>query len=256
MHHARIDRLACRQTPLHRLDSRTKLLATLAFTAFVIALPPKSVSMVVCAAVWPLAILVLGEVPLGFVGRHILIVSPFVAVLAAWTALYDRTAVHVAFGPLAFDTTEGVLRCTSIVARFIVTMAALIGLVATTRFTDLLAGLKRLGVPGILVMQLGFLHRYIFLLIDRAEDMLRARAGRKLRNLGFNREIRTAAAMIATLCLNSIEMSWRISRAMQARGFDGTSHTLNTMRLRRGDWVFAAATVAWLAGLYCLLRRM
>lgn len=151
---------------VHRLDSRTKLLATIAFTVFVIALPPTSVSMVVCAAVWPMAILVSGRVPLNFVARHILIVSPFVAVLATWTALYDRTAIHVTFGPFTFMTTAGLIRCTGIIARFVVTMAALIGLVATTRFTDLLAGMKRLGMPAILVMQLGFLHRYIFLLVD------------------------------------------------------------------------------------------
>jgi cobalt/nickel transport system permease protein len=103
-------------------------------------------------------------------------------------------------------------------------------------------------------MQLGFLHRYIFLLIDRAEDMLRARAGRQLRNLGLRRELKTAAAMIATLCLNSIEMAWRISTAMQARGFDGRLHTLNDMRLGRSDWVFAGLTAAFLIGLYYLTR--
>ncbi|MBE0536336.1 MAG: cobalt ECF transporter T component CbiQ [Phycisphaerae bacterium] len=239
---------------MHRLDSRTKLLATIAFTMFVIALPPASVSMVICAAVWPVAILVAGRVPPGFVIRHILIVSPFVAVLAAWTAFYDRSMVHVVFGPFAFVTSGGALRCAGIIGRFVVTMAALIGLVATTRFTDLLAGMARLGLPGILVMQLGFLHRYIFLLIDRAEHMLRARAGRKLRNLGLRQELKTAAAMIGTLCLNSIEMAWRISTAMQARGFDGRLHTLKEMRLGRNDGVFAGATAIFLLGLYLLAR--
>lgn len=62
--------------------------------------------------------------------------------------------------------------------------------------------------------------------------------------------------MIATLCLNSIEMAWRISRAMQARGFDGVPHTLNRMRFGRNDLVFAAGTAALLAGLYCLMRGM
>ena len=67
-------------------------------------------------------------------------------------------------------------------------MAALIALVCTTRFSDLLCGMEKMGMPQILVNQLGFLYRYIFVLIDKAHHILRARASRKLRNLGFAKE--------------------------------------------------------------------
>ncbi len=256
MHHARIDRLAYRTSPIHRLESRTKLLSVIVFTIFVICQPPAAVSIVVCYAVWPFAVLVIGGIPLKFVLKHILIVSPFVAVLAATTLFYDRTATVVSFGPWAFGTTTGLLRCLSIIVKFTVTVAALIALVATTRFNDLLGGLSRLGVPRILVMQLGFLYRYIFLLIDRAEHMLRARAGRRLARLGPALELKTAAAIIGTLCLQSIEMAWRVNTAMQARGFDGRLHTLEPVRPGRGDLVFVALTVCFLIAMHIVAAGM
>ncbi len=85
MHHARIDRLAYHTSPIHRLESRTKLLSVIVFTIFVICQPPAAISIVVCYAVWPFAVLVIGRIPLKFVSKHILIVSPFMAVLAATT---------------------------------------------------------------------------------------------------------------------------------------------------------------------------
>jgi len=250
MHHARIDRLSYRSSPIHRLESRTKLLSVVVFTIFVILQPPAAVSIVICYAVWPFAVLVIGGIPLKFVAKHILMVSPFVAVLAATTLFYDRTATVVSFGPWNFATTTGLLRCLSIIAKFTVTVAALIALVATTRFNDLLAGLNRLGVPRILVMQLGFLHRYIFLVMDRARHMLRARAGRRLSRLALRVELKTAAAIIGTLCLQSIEMAWRINTAMRARGFDGKPHTFGPARPGRGDIVFVASTVCFLVAMH------
>ena len=84
--------------------------------------------------------------------------------------------------PFILKSTLGWLRCFTIIGKFIVTMLALMALVSTTRFNNLLTGLQRLGFPSLLVIQLGFLYRYIFVLIDRAHHILRARAGRRLRS--------------------------------------------------------------------------
>jgi len=249
MHHAQIDRLSYQDSPIHRLDGRVKLACVLVFSVFVISLPATSVSILACYAVWPFAVLVIAGVPLKFVLKHILIVSPFIAVMALSSLLYDKVPVIAAFGPIKWQTTGGMLRCL-----FIITMAALVGLVATTRFSDLLAAMAKLGVPRLLVVQLGFLYRYIFMLLDRAYHLLRARAGRKLRNLGVSGEVKTAAAMVGSLFIGSIDMAGRVNMAMQGRGFDGRLHRLGEMQIRRADYLFAAILVLYLVGL-CFLGR-
>jgi cobalt/nickel transport system permease protein len=254
MHHAYIDKFAYQDSPIHRLDSRVKFLVLVAFTAVVLSLPRTSLSILACYAVGPFTILVLGRIPLKFVLRHILLVSPFVLVLALSCPLYDRTAVTFAFGPLLWQTSLGWFRCFAILGKFVVTMLALIALVSTTRFSDLLAGLQRLGLPKLLTIQLGFLYRYIFVLIDRAHHILRARTGRKLRNLGFKREIKIVAAMIGTLLIRSIDTAERINIAMQARGFDGKWRTLSKLQIRSGDLLFATVAVSFLLGLYIFVR--
>lgn len=256
MHHAHIDKFAYQDSPIHRLDSRVKCLVVLVFTAVVVSLPRTSVSILPCYAVWPFTILVLAGVPLRFVVRHIVLISPFVLVLALTCPLYDKTSALVAFGPYSWQISVGWLRCFVILGKFIVTMSALIGLVSTTRFNDLLAGLQSMGMPRLLVIQLGFLYRYIFVMIDRAHHILRARAGRKLRNLGFKTERRIAAAMLGSLLNRSIDTAKHINIAMQARGFEGHWRTLSRLRIQGRDYLFVLIFICCMLGLYFLIHPL
>lgn len=241
---------------MHRLDARVKLAATVVFTVLVLLLPRTGVSVLACYAVLPFAMLVIGQIPLAFVIRHILIVSPFILVLALAMPLYVTTPVDVAFGPYRWIMMEGWLRFSAIMGRFCVTMAALIALVSTTRFSDLLAAMEKMGVPSILVTQLGFLYRYIFVLIDRVHHMLRARSARRLRRLGPSREAAIAAAMIGSLLTHSIDSASRISMAMEGRGFDGTFRTFRAMRLKRNDIAFILIFTSVILLLHLVIRPL
>ena len=254
MHHAYIDKFAYQDSPIHRLDSRVKFIVVFVFTAVVISLPRTSLPIVVCYAVGPFTILVLGGIPLRFAFKQILLVSPFVLVLALSCPLYDKTPFTVAFGPFLWQSSLGWVRCFTILGKFIVTMLALIALVSTTRFNDLLTGLQRLGVPKLLVIQLGFLYRYIFVLIDRAHHILRARAGRKLRSLGFKTELRTASAMLGSLLIRSIDTAEHINIAMQGRGFDGRWRSISKLQIRRTDLLFVLMAASFVLGLYIFVR--
>jgi len=254
MHHAYIDKFAYQDSVIHRIDSRVKFIVVLIFTAVVISLPRTSVSILFCYAVGPFTVLVIGRVPLRFTFKHILLVSPFVMVLAFTCPLYDRTPVEIAFGPFVGQSTAGWMRCFTILGKFVVTMLALIALVSTTRFNTLLAGLKRIGAPKILIIQLGFLYRYIFVLIDRVHHILRARAARTFRYLGLKTELKIAAAMLGSLFVRSIESAEHIDIAMRARGFDGNWRTLSTLKIRGTDYIFLFAAAAFVFGLYFFVQ--
>ncbi|MHC4122260.1 MAG: cobalt ECF transporter T component CbiQ [Planctomycetota bacterium] len=256
MHHAHIDKFAYQDSPVHRLDSRVKLVVVLVFSGLVLSLPRTSLSILACYAVGPFSVLVLGRIPLRFVFKQILLVSPFIIVLALSCPFYDREPVRAAFGPFVWQISSGWLRCFSITGKFVVTMSALIALVSTTRFSDLLTGLAKLGVPKLLIIQLGFLYRYIFVLIDRAHQILRARAGRKLRNLGFKAELKTAASMVGSLFIRSIDTAERINVAMHARGFDGQWHTFSKLRFGRCDLIFVLVSVIFMLILYFVMGRI
>lgn len=256
MHHSYIDKFAYQDSPLHRLDSRIKFLVVLVFTAVVISLPRTSVSILFCFAVGPFAMLVIGRVPLRFAFKHVLLVSPFILVLALTFPFYDKRPVTTVFGPFAWETTLGWMRCFAILGKFVVTALALIALVSTTRFSDLLAGLQKMGVPRLLVIQLGFLYRYIFVLIDSAHHILRARSARAIGRPGFRTELKVAAGMLGSLFVRSIDTAEHINIAMHARGFDGNWRTLSRRQIRTADCLFALAAAAFTFGLYFFVRPL
>ena len=254
MHHAYIDKFAYQDSSIHRLDGRVKFIIVLVFTAMVISLPRTSLSILACYLVGPFTVLVWAKIPIRFAFKQILLVSPFVLVLALSCPLYDKTPFTVAFGPFLLQTSLGWMRCLAVLGKFLVTMLALIALVSTTRFSDLLTALQQLGLPKLLIIQLGLLYRYIFVIIDRAHRISRARAGRKLRNLGFIAELKVAAAMLGSLLIRSIDTAEHINIAMQARGFDGSWHSLSKLRIRRADYIFTFIAVSFMLGLYFFVR--
>jgi cobalt/nickel transport system permease protein len=256
MHHAYLDKYANGDSFFHRLDGRVKFLAAVIYTAGVLSLPKDAPAVVVCYAVAPFAILVWSGIPLWFVCRRILAVCPFVLILALSCPLYDKTPYVLSFGAKDFSLTVGWLRCIAILVKFVVTMLTLFALVCTTRFAELLAGLEKMKVPRILVIQLSMLYRYLFVLVDRVHRMLRARGARKLRNLGFRQETRITAAMVGALFVRSIETSQKIQMAMQARGFTGTFHSLRPLRIGWRDVVFGVVFLAVFVFLHLWLRRI
>ncbi|MFI4912841.1 MAG: cobalt ECF transporter T component CbiQ [Sedimentisphaeraceae bacterium JB056] len=245
MHHAHIDKYANNNTFFHRLDSRGKLVMTIIFTILVVT-SGKGVAYLAWYLLWPFTILAIGQIPFRFVIKQLAIVSPFIIVLAISSVFYNREPVDVRFGPFQWHVSNGVIQFFNIVIKFSITVCSLIAMVSTTRFDDLLAGMEKLGMPRLIVSQLGFLYRYIFLLIDRVGRMLRARKARSLRNLGFSRELNVASSMIGSLLINSIDMAGRVGVAMEGRGFDGRIRTLRMMKFEAVDVLFVCISAMYM----------
>jgi cobalt/nickel transport system permease protein len=249
MHAAHIDRFAYQDSWVHRLDSRVKALVTFLFTAVVLALPLNDPPILMMALVGPFTLLTVGGTPLRFAAKHLLWAAPLILALALSCIWFDRTTATLTLGPLAWHTTTGWLRGLTVIGKFVVTMTAMIALVSTTRFHHLLAGLQQLRVPQILIVQLSFLYRYLFVLIDTAQCLLRARRSRRLRHLGFQRELATGTALLGSLLTRSLTRAEALHRAMQVRGFSGTWTVTPPPPLNRNDVLFMALSGVYLAGL-------
>jgi len=246
MHHSYVDRFSQGDSPVHRLDARVKLAAVIAYTIVLISFNQYVVAALAPLTIAPLAMLWFGRVPVWFALRRVLLLCPFIAMLCLLSPLYDRGLQHVAFGPWRLDVTGGWLTATSIAVKFTLGLLALTVLTCTTPFPLLLEAMRKLRLPKLLVMQLGFLYRYIFVLIDQA---LRIRRGRDFRGAArapTRRRLSAVGGMIGSLFVRTIERSERIYVAMCARGYSGEPHSLSQLRCRPIDGLFLAATGVYL----------
>jgi len=233
-----MDELARRDTPARRLDARAKIIATLAFVVAVMSFPRHAVAALTPFAFYPLALIALGRIPPGFILKKVLAASPFAVAVGLFNPILDR-APAATLGPLVI--TGGWVTFASILLRFALTVGAALALVACTGMNRLGAALERLGVPRVLVVQLLFLYRYLFVTSDQAARMAR---GAALRSGGRRPGLRVYGSMIGHLLLRSLDRAERIYRAMVARGFDGEIRVLEPSAFRRRDAAFVCGCLA------------
>jgi len=229
----RLDRLAAGDTPVHRLDPRAKVLATLVFMVCVVSFGRYEISQLTPFFLFPVAVAALAELPAGYLLRKTALMCPFALAVGMMNPLFDRVPL-VTLGPLVVS--GGWVSFASIALRGVLTVSAALVLVAVTGFPGICRALERLGAPRAFAVQLLFLYRYLFVL---GEEGGRASRARELRSFGGRgRGMGSYASLVGHLLLRTFLRAERIHMAMLARGFTGAFHLPQESRFSRGDFLF------------------
>jgi cobalt/nickel transport system permease protein len=202
MRHDFLDRYSRLRSPVHRLPAWVKLGAALAVVVVVLLLPATRAAWLAGAAVALVGVAAASRIPAGFLVRRVLLLEPFVLGVAI----------------LALFQPGGWRLFLLLVAKCTLCLLAMVLLSSTTPFADLLGVLRAAGMPALLVTTLSLLYRYLFLLVDEAQRMKRARASRTL-GAGRARTWHTLATVVSQLFIRSSERAERIYAAMCARGW-------------------------------------
>ena len=212
----RLDLLAMGESAIHRLDPRAKVLTTLVYILCVVSFGRYELAAMLPFLLYPLVLLTLADLPVGYLVRKIMVVIPFAVMVGLFNPLFDRQVV-LQLGSL--DVWGGWVSCASIVVRALLTVGAAIVLVAVTGFPAICEALERLGMPRVFAVQLLFLYRYIFVLTDEGGRVARARQLRSCGKKGLG--LRHFGPLVGHLLLRTWERAERIHLAMLARGFTG-----------------------------------
>jgi cobalt/nickel transport system permease protein len=240
-----LDIISSRDTPIHQLDPRAKLLTTLAFIVAVVSFNKYAISGLIPFVIYPVVLVALGDLPLGHLAKKVLLAAPFALFIGIFNPLFDREIlIHV--GPVGIS--GGWLSFLSIMIRLALTVSAALVLIATTGLNAVCLALEKLGAPRAFVVQLLLLYRYLFVLGDEATRLARARSLRSFEGRGMG--IRVFASLTGQLLLRTLDRARRIHLAMLCRGFSGEVLLMRTLRFTGKD---AGYVLGW-SGLFVLLR--
>ena len=229
----RLDSLSYNNTVIHRIDPRAKIIVTVAFIFVVVSVPKYALTSLVPFFFFPILMAYLAEIPVGFLLKKLLIVSPFALFIGIFNPFLDREVI-MRLGSI--DITGGWISFASVILRFVLTVSAALILIATTSFPGVCNALDRLKVPKLFVIQLMFLYRFIFVLTEEALRMFRARS---IRSFDKGRpDVKQFVQMMGLLFLRTLERAERIYLAMRSRGFDSEIRTLKKLRFTPGDTLF------------------
>lgn len=252
------DRYLARSSAVHRLDPRVKVVVALAFILSVALLPDAAWVAYGVAFALVMAATVAAHLTPWLVVRRSLVGLPFL--LAAVTILFiPGRAIWT--GPWGLEVTDaGLIRFAGILFRSLISLQAAVWLTATTRFPDILHALRHLKVPAIIVSIIAFMYRYLFVLVEEVERLMRARAARSARlpgvrgggTLGWRAAV--AGHMAGQLFVRSLDRSDRVYNAMLARGYRGELLTLAPHAMRPRDWGVLALGLGLVAALQLIAR--
>lgn len=233
----RLDALAESSTFLQRLDPRAKILTTAVFVVTIVSCGKYEIARLLPFFLYPALLIGLGKLPVGFLFRKLLIVSPFVIFIGIFNPWFDQS-VHIQIGSL--HVTGGWISFVSLLLRFTLTVGAALILIASTGFSTLCMGLEKLGTPRIFAVQLLLLYRYLFILIAESIRMIRAHSLRS-----FNRKGRITFTvflqMLGNLLLRTIDRAQRIHMAMLSRAFTGEIRSIRQFHFGIHEFLFLAS---------------
>lgn len=238
----RLDRLSYRDTIVHRLDPRAKVVATMLFAVAVVSFPRYEVLSLFPFFLFPVLVAALGDIPAGFIAKKVVAVSPFAVFVGIFNPLFDPSAVAIAPG---VHVSAGWVSFASILVKFALTISAALLLIATTSFPGICRGLRRLGLPALFVSQLLFLYRYLFVLMEEAMRVVRARDMRSFGGRGAG--VGVFVRIVGTLFLRTVERAERIYGAMLARGFRGDVPSMRREAFRPVDAFFVLSAGGYFA---------
>jgi cobalt/nickel transport system permease protein len=204
MKHNFLDRYANLDSPLHLLEPRTKIVGFAAMIIAILMIPVQNGTTFFAYFFLTAIFMGISQIPLQYVVSRALVLMPFV-LLAGIAAPRVNGFQWWNFGIL--------------LVRSILSLLILILLTNTTRFPELLRGLRKLGCPRVLTVNLGFLYRYFFVLADEAMRLKQARDCRRAGRTVLKEELKQLGAMLGTLLTRSFERAERMYQAMLSRGF-------------------------------------
>ena len=214
---------------MHRADARVKLPVALAFIFATSSLPVGlwPAFGVMLLIVWTAA--ALSGVGLVRVFFRSLVAVPFMLIALPTVFTKPGATIFELTTPLITltATDEGLAFFATVILKSWLSVTAAALLTSTTPAFSLLSALRSLKLPAILVSIVMLMYRYLFVLVDETQRLLRARTARSASTgagAGGGTVVwraKGAGGMAGSLFIRTLDRSERIYLAMLARGYDG-----------------------------------
>jgi cobalt/nickel transport system permease protein len=227
-----------------------KTVAQLIFVLSVVAIPREAFWAHALAACLLLGVMILAELPLGFVSRRMLVEVP-ILIFALFLPFFGRGETTEVLGMNL--SVEGLWGAWTILAKATLGLGASIVLSATTTVPDLIWALDRLHVPKVITAIAGFMVRYLDIVAGEFSRRRVAMASR-----GYEPrwlwQVGPLAQSAGSLFIRSFERGERVHNAMVARGFTGQMPSQSNHPATGRQWI-TGLSVALAAVLVLVLSR-
>jgi cobalt/nickel transport system permease protein len=237
---------------LQSLDPRTRVVGT--FMLVVAVVLSRRISIIGSLFIVAVLLAIGSEISLVSLLKRVWLV------ILAFTGLIAIPALFITPGDSVFTlpifrvsvTAQGLSTAALLVLRVETAVTLTTVLVLCTPWNRILKSLRWLRLPAEVVTMVAMTHRYIFLLIETANQMFESRKSRTVGDWSSAEKRRAATRTAGVLLSKSIDLSHDVYLAMLSRGFQGEVQLLTNFQMKARDYlaltafVLAAGTAVWI----------
>jgi cobalt ECF transporter T component CbiQ len=258
---------ARRPAVLQGVDPRARLVAALVFLISVSL--ARSIPALVGHAAIPLVAIVLSRIRAKeLLGAGFLLALIFSSLIAAPATLNVLGGGQVVLpllsreqewrlGPYVLPgviglSREGLLTAATFLLRVLSSVAAVLWLTLSTRWVDLLRGLRSLRLPPLFLQVTGMTVRYLHAFHRQSEEIHLGKKSRSVCKAPMAAEQAWVGSRIANAWDRGLHLMEEVSDAMTARGFRGEARFPSGSRFRARDWGFLAVVILLCAAAHAM----
>ena len=253
-----IERYAYRDSVIHRLDARAKILVVFATIIAIVSVPYSPIVLTV-GTIFFIFFLVLWALtrlsPMVYLKRALLIIPLWGIVILFQIFIKNpyyteyTTLVALPFGINIYA--ESIQFAFILLVKFIITISFIILLSSTTKVQDMLDGGRRHGLPAEFALALGMMVRYLFVfgyMYRKIVQTLETKAFDPFdRNLPYRYRMRQIGYTIGTMFIRSYEQGERVYTSMLCRGYGRHSHLfLKKKGFKFSEWIFLVVCLGFI----------
>ena len=244
-----IEKSAYKDSHIHRLDARVKIICAFSLIIAMVAVPYSRIVFAVGGIffVFFLMIWVVSHLPPAIFVKRLAMILPFGLFIILFQIFFTNqyyTVFHtIADLPFGLHIYAESLEFSAILlVKFVVSVSSIILLSSTTKLQDMLEGAGRMGLPAEFALILGMMIRYLFVfayMYRKVNESLATRCFDPFNpELPYRYRMKQVGYTIGTIFIRSYEQGERVYTSMLCRGYGSKSHIFLIKKpLKRIEWI-------------------
>ncbi len=240
-----LDELASKDSPIHRLDGRIKLISTVFI--IVIAAFSNNIFIPIILEIFLLIIIKIAKLSYLDSFKRIALLLPFGGAIIIFQPFIHPGNILWSYSWIRITDT-GLNWAILLITRMIVSLTSIVILSSTSPMQQIVASFRRLKMPKDLAMILSIMVRFLFVFID---ELAAIRKSQKSRNFHIHSKltpykwrIKQVGYSIAMMFVKSYEQGERVYKSMISRGFSDKSDLFNEKTsLEKSDYIYISTII-------------
>lgn len=255
-----IERDAYKDSVIHRIDARVKIVIAFAAIIALVAVPYSDRDMVYTVGALFLVFFCLlwccTRLSFTVFVRRLWAIIPIWGIIILFQIFLKNryyTDYHVVMSlPLGINIyAESIEFACILLVKFVVCIAFIILLSSTTKMHEMLEGGARMGLPPEFALALGMMIRYLFVfgyMYRKVNETLATKCFNAFdRHLPYRYRLRQIGYMVGTMFIRSYEQGERVYTSMLCRGYGRDSYLFVERKpLKGGEWAFLSFSLVFI----------